>query len=92
MERAQEAAQAGDSEATTAALAEMDDAVSFPVADGVQYRSKWCFEIVDEDKVPRDYCKPDLKLIGSIVAHRKSNADIPGVRVYEETVVASKSA
>lgn len=89
---AREAAREGDSEGTSEALAKLDEAAKFPEVDGVQYRSQWRFEITDPEAVPREYCAPDLKLIGAVVAHRKQATDIPGVRVYEETIVASKSA
>ena len=88
---AQVAATEGDEEGVAEALTVMDKAAAFPEADGVQYRSAWKFEITDEDAIPREYCSPNLKLIAGIVAHRKGATEIAGVRVYEDTVVASKS-
>lgn len=90
--RASEAAAGGDSGAVDAALAVMDAAAEFPETDGVQYRSSWKFEITDEALIPREYLTPNLKLISGAVTHRKGATSIPGIRVFEDTIIASKSA
>lgn len=69
--------QAGDSHATTA---------------GVQYREAWRFEVVDESVIPREFMSPDTAKIGATVRLLKDKTDIPGVRVWSEPVVASRSA
>ena len=51
-------------------------------------RKVWKWEIVDESKIPREYLVVDTKKIGAAVRSNSGNVDIPGVRTYEDTVVA----
>lgn len=85
------AATEGDTEGVSTAIAAHDDAVSLPAADGVQYRSTWKFNIVDEKLIPREFLTPDLKLIEGHVRHKKQATAIPGVEAFEEQSVASGS-
>lgn len=55
-----------------------EDALVKPVVS----RKFWKFEIVDVDKVPREYMTPDLKAIGVVVRAKKDKAGIPGVRAF----------
>jgi len=89
LEAAGAAAAAGDEGALSDALAGHDAAVTFPVADGIQYRSTWKFEIIDESKIPQKYMMPNVKLIQGVVTHEKGATEIPGIRVFEEKIVAS---
>jgi hypothetical protein len=89
LEAAGAAAAAGDAEGLSDALAGHDAAVLFPQADGIQYRSSWKFEIIDESKIPREFMTPNLRMIQGVVLQQKSAAEIPGVRVFEEKIVAS---
>lgn len=57
--------------------------------DGVQFRSRWTFEIVDESQVPREFLRVDEKAIRAAVKASKGKIEIPGVRVYEDTTVAA---
>jgi len=86
------AAQDKDIAAVDEAIEKHEAANSFPEADGIQYRSVWKYEITDASQIPREFLSPDLKLIGAHVTHRKGAAVIPGVRVYEDTIIAAKSA
>lgn len=78
------ALESGDVQAAT-------EAADLARADGVQYRSRWTYEIADPDAVPREYCTPDRKLITAAVK-ADHTVEIPGVRVWEDISVASKSA
>lgn len=91
-----EAARLREAEATRAAAASMPTApvVHFeqPKVAGVSSRQVWKFEIVDAEQLPRKYTIPDEKAIGAVVRALGDKADIPGVRVYAETVISSRSA
>lgn len=89
LENAGAAAAEGDSGALTDALQQHDTAVEFPLTEGIQYRSSWKFEITDESKIPREFMTPNLELIRGVVTHKKGATEIPGVRVYEDKIVAS---
>lgn len=52
-------------------------------------KSNWSFEIVDENLVPREYCKPDEKTIRAFVNAGKR--DIPGVRIFEVSGLAVRA-
>lgn len=61
-----------------------------PVA-GVSARKLWKWEVVDSKLIPRDYLKIDDVAINRVVAGLKQNANIPGIRVYEETGIAART-
>jgi len=58
--------------------------------DGIAFRENWTFEIVDANKIPRNYLIPNEKLIGSTVRLMKDKVaaekTIPGIRVSMEKV------
>jgi len=58
---------------------------------GISYRDTWEFEVVDEAKVPRMYLLLDHKKIGAQVRATKDTLEIPGIRVFKTTTVASGS-
>lgn len=58
--------------------------------EGISYRDVWRFEIVDANKIPRDYLMVDDKKIGAVVRAMKGETRIDGVRVYSEKVVAGR--
>lgn len=91
-----EAARLREAEAKRAAAASMPTApvVHFeqPKVAGVSSRQVWKFEIVDPELLPRKFLVPDEKAIGGVVRSLGDKADIPGVRVYPETVISSRSA
>lgn len=89
LEAAGEAAAAGDNTAVTTALENHDAAVEFPTTDGIQYRSKWKYEITDEKLLTREYLMPNHAMIQGVVGNKKGATDIPGVRAYEDKVIAS---
>ena len=63
-----------------------------PKVAGVSKRENWTFEIVDENQIPREYLMPDEKMIRGVVRATKGKQQIPGVRIYAETIIASRSA
>ena len=83
------AAATGDGTAVTTALEAHETAEGFSEVDGVQYRTVWKYEIKDESLIPREFLMPDNQRIQNVVMHKKGDAVIPGVRVYEEKVIAS---
>lgn len=58
---------------------------------GLTVREDWKFSIVDAALVPREYLIPDEKKIGRIVRAMKDQTNIPGVRVYAESGVATRT-
>jgi hypothetical protein len=60
-----------------------------PKVAGVSTRSVWKFEIVDPELVPRVYLVPDEAKIRRVAQALKGDANIPGVRVYEEKQLAA---
>ncbi len=63
-----------------------------PVTQGVFFRDNWKFRVVDFDRIPRTYLKPDDTMIGECVRKMKDKTDIPGIEVYNEpTPVAKRS-
>lgn len=91
-----EAARLREAEAKRAAAASMPTApvVHFeqPKVAGVSSRQVWKFEIVDPELLPRKFLVPDEKAIGDVVRSLGDKADIPGVRVYADTIISSRSA
>lgn len=71
------------------AIASLNSAQA-PTTPGVSVRKVWTFEIVDVDAVPREFCSPDNGKIRAAVA--SGNREIDGVRIFENEVVASRSA
>lgn len=60
-----------------------------PKVQGVSTRGIWKYEIADAAAVPREYLMPDEKKIGQVVRALKGDANIPGVRVWEEKTLAA---
>ena len=49
-------------------------------------------EITDFALLPREYLIPDDSAIGKVVRALGNRTNIPGVRVYAETIISSRSA
>jgi len=77
--------------APTAALATRAIAQVMPIAppQGVSVRQVTKFEIIDAEAVPRDLCSPDLDKIKFALS---TGREVPGVRVFQESVVAARKA
>lgn len=63
---------------------------------GVSVRQVWKFEVTDPELVPRHLCSPDMKKIQEELGKKSDKYGqpdlIPGVRVYQEAVVAARKA
>lgn len=66
--------------------------VDIPKAAGISSREVWKFAITDHASIPREYLIPDEKAIGGVVRALKGKTNIPGVRVFSEDTIASRSA
>ena len=73
-----------------AALAVVDE-VKAPVVKGLSSRTVYKFDLLDAEKLPREYLVPDLKKIGAVVRTLGEGANIPGVRIYSETQISSRA-
>jgi hypothetical protein len=62
-----------------------------PNAAGLSLREDWKFAIVDASAIPREYLSPDEVKIGRIVRALKSEAKIPGVRIWSEKSVSART-
>lgn len=51
-----------------------------PKTKGVVFQTRWKFEIIDENLIPREFMTPDMEKIRKVVNALKSQANIPGVR------------
>ncbi|HBY58522.1 MAG TPA: hypothetical protein DEH78_01790, partial [Solibacterales bacterium] len=58
--------------------------VGAPKVEGVSFRKVVRFEIVDTSKLPAKFLMPDETKIGKFVRAMGKDAEIPGVRVWEE--------
>lgn len=63
-----------------------------PTVKGISTRKIWRFEIVDRAAVPDTFKSIDEKKIGAVVRALKAEANIPGVKVYAEEVMAAGRA
>ncbi|NJN63556.1 MAG: hypothetical protein HC882_00885 [Acidobacteria bacterium] len=59
-------------------------------AAGVQFRKVWTFEVVEPERVPRDFMSIDEQKIRAFVSMHKDGAQIPGVRIFQKDVVVSR--
>lgn len=59
-----------------------------PKVAGVSTRKVWKFEIVDVSLIPRQYMMPNERAIRSAVQTLGKAATIPGVRAYQDDVMA----
>ena len=61
-----------------------------PPIEGIAYRERWVFRIVDEQRLPREYLLADRVKIARIVTAMKAATRIPGVEVYDEGQILAK--
>lgn len=59
-----------------------------PKLQGVSNRKTWHYEVEDVALLPREYMQPDDKKLGAYIRAMKSEAQIPGVRIYSEDDIA----
>ena len=60
-----------------------------PKLAGVSARKVWKYRVVNEALIPRQYLTVDHAAIGRVVSALGGRATIPGIEVYEETVIAA---
>jgi chromosome segregation ATPase len=63
-----------------------------PKVSGLSFTEVAKFEVVDKAKLPLEYLVPDEVRIGKVVRALKTDANIPGVRVWMEKQPASKAS
>lgn len=96
--RAEERATAkeSDAHALQLAAATMPTApvvhIEKPKVAGVSSRQVWRFAITNPELLPREYLLPDEKAIGAVVRALGERANIPGIHIYADTVISSRSA
>ena len=56
---------------------------------GVTKKTIWKFRVLDKNKIPVEYMIPDEKTIGELVRATKGTLEIPGVKIYPETIIAA---
>ena len=56
------------------------------ITGGPVYQTRWDFEIVNVNLIPREYMTPDLVKVRGIVTALKEQAHIPGVRCFSKRV------
>jgi len=59
-------------------------------AEGTHLRKHWTWEVVDIDKVPKEYFVIDALKINSIVRGMKGKTSIPGIRAFQESTIATR--
>jgi ribosomal protein S17E len=62
-----------------------------PMAAGLSLTKNWKFRIIDKKLIPLEYLAPDEVKIGRVVRALKNEANIPGVSVYSEDSVSSRT-
>ena len=60
-----------------------------PKLAAVSARKVWKYRVVNEALIPRQYLTVDHAAIGRVVSALGGRAKIPGIEVYEETVIAA---
>lgn len=62
---------------------------AIPKMSGISTRQVWHFQIIDPKKVPDQYKVIDERKIAGVVRSLGANANIPGVKVFQKSVVAA---
>lgn len=63
-----------------------------PKVSGISTRMVPKFEIIDAKLLPREYLVPDMTKIGGVVRSLRTDANIPGIRVWMEKQIAAGAA
>ena len=58
---------------------------------GVSYSQKWMAEVIDIDKVPREYLIPNMQALNGIAQSTKGTIQIPGVKFLSEKILSSRA-
>lgn len=77
-----------------AAIEELAKVELVEAPQGVSLRYQWKFEVTDPDLVPRHLCSPDMKKISEELGKKSDKYGqpdlIPGVRMYQESIVTAR--
>lgn len=57
---------------------------------GLSERKRWTYRIVDDAQVPRELCSPDPAKIAAYVKAHENRHAVPGVEIFEESILASR--
>lgn len=71
--------------ATTPEQVSQAVAVVVSQPDEIRTSKRWAYKIKDPDKIPRAYCRPAAGLL--LAAVRAGVRSIPGVEIFQETVI-----
>jgi len=98
LRKAEEAAAAGNEEEADEILEKVIKEEAAPVlvvpekkTEGVSTRADWKWELVDIDKVPREFMMLDESKVTRYVKAMKKDAKIPGIQIRESISVAVRS-
>ncbi len=58
---------------------------------GISGRQEWDFEIADASRIPREYLMIDETKIRRVIKALGSEANIPGVRAFQKTVMSVRA-
>ena len=85
---AQKAAQDGDSDLFNSQMA-LVSSFQLPKIKNISFRDKWEFEVEDINKIPLEFLKIDEVKLKRLISEKKSNVEIPGLRVFskESTII-----
>ncbi len=79
-----QAGQQNDSDLSEA-LIEQAEIHAIPKVTGVSMRTIWKGEVVDADKIPREYLIPDLKVLNALTKAKAGDPGIPGWKATPST-------
>lgn len=95
MQIAAEAEAAGDTEKAeiAVALAAMEESTVTvaPKAAGIAKREVWSAEVIDLDKIPREYLIPDMNALNALAKATKGQIKIPGVKFNKQLVLSVRA-
>lgn len=66
--------------------------VQAPKVSGITTRKVWKFRVTNPDLIPRAYLRPNEEMIGGVVKAMKGATNIPGIEVYEDTVMGAQKS
>jgi len=59
--------------------------------EGIKTRTIWRAEVVDINKLPREYMIPNQKMLQQFAQATKGKIPIPGVKFYEEKIIVANT-
>lgn len=77
--------------ATLVETAKPVSAVVAPTVAGQAMKTVWKFKIVDEKLIPREYLSVNETAIRQVVTALKDKTSIPGIEIYSEKSISSRS-